>query len=84
LEAHCFHVESIVTDAVDYEIYDWELLVIMITLEDFCRYFKVWMDHANLQYFKKPQKLNRQQAHWLMELQDYHFTLYHITGKSNL
>jgi hypothetical protein len=50
----------------NYEIYDRELLAIMIALEDFCRYlinmtspFEVWTDHVNLQYFKKPQKLNR-------------------------
>src|SRR6202048_3656507 len=36
-----------------------------------------------LQYFKKPQKLNRRQARWLTELQDYHFTLHHILGKQN-
>jgi hypothetical protein len=50
----------------NYEVYDRELLAIMIALEDFRRYlinavspFEVWTDHANLQYFKKPQKLNR-------------------------
>jgi hypothetical protein len=49
----------------NYEIYDQELLVIMIALEDSRRYlinavspFEVWTDHANLQYFKKLQKLN--------------------------
>src|SRR5204863_6490596 len=31
----------------------------------------------------KPQKLNRRQARWLTELQEYHFTLHHIPGKSN-
>jgi hypothetical protein len=62
----------------------------MIALEDFHRYlinvvspFEVWTDHANLQYFKKPQKLNRWQARWLTELQDYRFTLHHIAGKTN-
>jgi RNase H-like domain found in reverse transcriptase len=62
----------------------------MLALQEFQRYlinakevFEVWTDHANLQYFKKPQKLNRRQAHWLTELQDFHFTLHHIPGKSN-
>jgi hypothetical protein len=74
----------------NYKIYDQELLVIMIALGDFCRYlvnvtslFEVWMDHANLQYFKKLQKLNRRQARWLTKLQDYCFTLHHVTGKTN-
>jgi hypothetical protein len=62
----------------NYEIYNRELLAIMIPLEDFRRYlinvvspFEIWTDHTNLQYFKKLQKLNRWQAHWLTELQDY-------------
>ena len=74
----------------NYEIYDRELLAIMLALEEFRRYlinskdeFEIWTDHANLQYFKKPQKLNRRQARWLTELQDYHFTLHHIPGKQN-
>jgi hypothetical protein len=74
----------------NYEIYDQELLVIIIALEDFCQYlinatspFEIWTDHTNLQYFKKLQKLNRWQAHWLMELQDYQFTLHHIAGRTN-
>jgi hypothetical protein len=32
---------------------------------------------------KKPQKLNRRQARWLMELQEFHFKLHYITGKAN-
>lgn len=74
----------------NYEVYDRELLAIMLALEEFRRYlldakhpFEIWTDHANLQYFKEPQKLNRRQARWLTELQDYHFTLHHIPGKSN-
>jgi len=45
--------------------------------------FEIWTDHANLQYFKKPEKLNHQQACWLTELQEYDFSLHHIPGKSN-
>jgi hypothetical protein len=44
---------------------------------------EVWTDHANLQYFREPQKLNRQQARWLTQLQDYDYTLHHIPGKAN-
>ena len=74
----------------NYEIYDRELLAIMTALQDFRKHlmtakqtFEIWTDHANLQYFKKPQKLNRRQARWLTELQEFHFTLHHIPGKSN-
>jgi hypothetical protein len=44
---------------------------------------EVWTDHANLQYFREPQKLNRRQARWLTQLQDYDYTLHHIPGKAN-
>src|SRR5277367_5264678 len=74
----------------NYEIYNRELLAIMTTLYEFRKHlctakqiFEIWTDHANLQYFKKPQKLNRRQARWLSEMQDFHFTLHHIPGKAN-
>jgi hypothetical protein len=31
----------------------------------------------------QPQKLNQRQAHWLTELQEYHFMLHHVSGASN-
>ena len=37
--------------------------------------FEIWTDHANLQYFRKPQKLNRRQARWVTELAEYGFVL---------
>ena len=40
------------------------------------------MDHQNLQYFHKPQKLNHRQAQWVMELAKYSFALVHKPGKS--
>ena len=53
----------------NYEIYDKELLAIMMALEEWRHFlqgarqtFEIWTDHNNLQYFKKPQKLNQQQA----------------------
>jgi hypothetical protein len=46
--------------------------------------FEIWTDHQNLQYFKKPQKLNHRQARWMTELAEYHFTLHHIPGKRNI
>jgi len=35
----------------------------------------------NLKYFKKPHKLNGQQARWYFKLQDYNFILQCILGK---
>jgi hypothetical protein len=75
----------------NYEIYDKEMLAIMLALEEWRHYligaedvFEVWTDHQNLQYFRQPQKVNRRQARWLTELAQYHFTLHHKPGTSNV
>jgi hypothetical protein len=67
----------------NYEIYDKEMLAIMNALAEWCQYlmgvsedFKIWTDHQNLQYIRKPQKLNRRQAHWMTELGEYHYSLH--------
>ncbi|SJL19037.1 uncharacterized protein ARMOST_22644 [Armillaria ostoyae] len=74
----------------NYEIYNKELLTIMLALDEWRHYlmgaavdFEIWTDHQNLQYFRKPQKLNRRQARWVTELAEYHFTLHHKPGASN-
>jgi len=63
----------------------------MLALEEWRHYligakdvFEVWTDHQNLQYFQQPQKVNRRQARWLTELAQYHFTLHHKPGTSNV
>ena len=50
----------------NYEIYDKEMLAIMLALEEWRHYligtidiFEIWTDHQNLQYFRQPQKVNR-------------------------
>lgn len=71
----------------NYEIYDKEMLAIMSALEEWRQYlmgtdtpFEIWTDHQNLQYFRKPQKLNRRQARWITELAEYNFKLIHKLG----
>jgi len=72
----------------NYEIYDRELLAIMEGLKQWRQYligsdqFEIWTDHKNLGYFKKPQKLNRCQAQWMTELQEYDFQLIHKPSNS--
>jgi hypothetical protein len=75
----------------NYGIEDRELLAIVVALKDWRRYllstdklFEIWTDHANLQYFKDPQKVNQHQARWLTILSEYDFTLYHFPGKQNV
>lgn len=74
----------------NYKIYNKELLAIMLALNKWRHYlmgafqdFEIWTNHQNLQYFQKPQKLNHWQAHWVTELAEYHFTLYHKAGTAN-
>ena len=50
----------------NYEIYDKEMMAIMDLLEEWHQYLlgaseivEIWTDHQNLQYFQKPQKLNK-------------------------
>ena len=73
----------------NYEIYDKEMMAIMDSLADWRQYLmgakepiEIWTDHQNLQYFKKPQKLNRRQARWVTELSEYNVNLIHKPGKS--
>ncbi len=74
----------------NYEIYNKELLAIMLALEEWRHYlmgvyqdFEIWTDHQNLQYFRKPQKVNRRQAQWITKLAEYHFTLHHKASTTN-
>jgi hypothetical protein len=75
----------------NYETYDKEMLAIMMALSEWCQYlmgasedFEIWTDHQNHQYFRKLQKLNRRQAHWVTELAEYHYSLHCKPGKSNV
>jgi RNase H-like domain found in reverse transcriptase len=75
----------------NYEIYDKEMLAIMTALDEWRQYlmgasedFEIWTDHQNLQYFRKSQKLNRRQVQWMTELAEYHYSLNHKPGKSNV
>ena len=71
----------------NYKIYDKEMLVVIrglenwrYLLEDTKNKFKVWMDHKNLEYFMKVQKLNQRQAHWVLYLSRFDFILKHVLG----
>jgi hypothetical protein len=71
----------------NYKIYDKEMLAIMLALDEYRQLrigarqtFEIWTDHQNLEYFKKPQKLNRRQVRWITELSEYNFSLKHRPG----
>ena len=42
--------------------------------------FEIWIDHKNLKYFIKAQKLNRRQARWVLYLSRFDFVLKHVPG----
>lgn len=74
----------------NYEIYDKEMLAVMLALDHWRHFlqggpvFQIWTDHQNLQYFREPQRLNRRQARWFTELAEYNYTMHHRPGKFNL
>jgi hypothetical protein len=66
------------------------MLAIMHGFYEWAHYLKgndeiteVLTDHQNLTFFRKPQNLNRRQARWIMDLQEYNFTIKHRPGKAN-
>src|SRR6267143_1901399 len=74
----------------NYHTEDRKLLAIMKMLRKWRQYllgrptFEIWMDHKNLQTFRKPQKINRHQARWITELAEFNFTIHHLEGKKNV
>ena len=71
----------------NYEIHDKEMLAIVRglktwrhLLEEAQFKFEIWMDHKNLEYFMKVQKLNRRQARWALYLSQFDFILKHVVG----
>jgi len=43
----------------------------------------VYTDHTNLQYYRHPQKINRQVARYISTLADYNLELKHLPGIKN-
>jgi hypothetical protein len=74
----------------NYDIYERELLAVMKSLAHWRQYlgwtkvpFTILTNHANLQYWKSPQNLNRRTARWHADLQEYDFEIKYIPGKTN-
>ena len=62
----------------NYDIYDQELLAVILALEEWCQYLQgtthpvtIITDHKNLSYVKDSRKLSRCQARWSLFLQDF-------------
>jgi len=65
----------------------WGLESWRYLLEEAQSKFEIWMDHKNLEYFMKVQKLNQRQARWALYLSRFNFILKHVPearmGKAN-
>src|SRR6266850_2752052 len=74
----------------NYDIWDREFLAVVTELR-FWRHLlvgsshkvTVWTDHANLQYYRHPQKVNRRVAQYIALLGDYNLELKHLPGIKN-
>src|ERR1700731_87693 len=74
----------------NYDVYNKEFLAVIRALREWRAYLigademiEIWTDHANLQYFRKPQKLKPRAGRWGGELQCFDFKIKYHTGKSN-
>jgi RNase H-like domain found in reverse transcriptase/Integrase zinc binding domain len=70
-----------------YKIYDRELLGIVQALKEWQHYIQgsghttlIHMDHRNLTYFRKAQKLSDWQARWSLFLSEFDIKLQHLPG----
>ena len=74
----------------NYDIYTLELYAIVRALRHWRPFLAgspheiiVHTDHANLQYWKEPQKINRRIAREVVELSEYNIKLKSIPGREN-
>lgn len=73
-----------------WQVHDQELGVIVAAFEEWQAWLVgtneavlVFLDHANLQYFMKSQKLTPRQAHWAAYLSPFSFHILHTPAKTN-
>ena len=74
----------------NYDIYELELLAIAECLKHWRPYLAsspheiiVHTNHANLTYWRQPQKISRRIARQVLELEEYNIKVQHVPGKNN-
>jgi hypothetical protein len=74
----------------NYDVWDREFLAIIKALKKWCPLLLgtnhkiiVWTDHANLQYYHQPHKVNRRVARGIAYMGDFPLELHHIARKKN-
>ena len=85
-----FHSKTFNDAERNYDIHDRELLAVYRGLTHNRHILlgsphpvTVLTDHKNLEYYRKPQNINRRVARYIPHLADYNFTLAHIPGSTN-
>ncbi len=75
----------------NYDVGDWELLLIKLALEKWRHWlegtqqpFLIWMDHKNIEYIRTPKRLNPLQARGALFFSRSNFTLSYRPGSKNL
>jgi hypothetical protein len=74
----------------NYDIWDREFLAVIKALGNWRHILigtphkiTVWTDHANLQYYRQPQKVNRRVARGINFMAEFPLELKHIAGRKN-
>ena len=74
----------------NYDIWDREFLAVVTALRNWRHLLIstrepviILTDHANLQYYRHPQKINRRVARYINFLEDFNYQLKHIPGIRN-
>lgn len=82
LHAVAFYLRKFTATEINYEIYDKELMAIVVAFEQWRKFFyssahkiKVYTDHRNLLYYTTTRKLNRRRARWSMFLAEFEFEI---------
>ena len=85
-----FHSKTFNDAERNYDIHDRELLAVYRGLTHNRHLLlsspypiTVLTDHKNLEYYRKPQNINRRVARYIPHLADYNFILTHILGPTN-
>jgi hypothetical protein len=90
LRPMAYHSETFNEVERGYDIHDRELLAVVKGLENWRHLLlgakhetTIYTDHANLQYYRQPQKINQWVARYIPRLAEYNFKLIHKPGKYN-
>jgi len=87
----CFYSRQLTGAERNYEVYDRELLAIVVCLRVWRQYlqgsehqFTIFCDHSNLEYFRSSKELTSRQVRWSLLIEEFHFKISYRPGKINV